>query len=536
MRYREHLFAAVCLVAVNCSSEGGVTGDESTFADDDLGQQEPAERSSAGLASPQGVTGVAACGAVTSAAAVTVATAPAADEYALTLEASSASNTSWGQKGNEAVILEVYRNTSLLAHLVLHQGATPFTYGAQLGALAAGDTISVRVSNLSAASAIPEACVGGVSLTAAAALGAAGEGLKHAPVFKWPVAKRFNDLPVVLGWSKAKAHYEAVYTNEDGGTPANCGGGAKGMQAEIARWGRGFDIEGLYDYAGTPKWQRCTGSTSATSGAPRMEAAHPVLYYGDGHNRLFESRGGYGNTCGSGSDAKANGDLDGWNVNNPGNAAAQDGPFTITVRPLPVDLDALGFASESGRREGVVDTYAPWLYRITGHELSREGKVDGSRTLPMDRYLYLDVRAADIGGSGDQYCTFLGVDSGYKVRVKTAAGVTLSGPQMTSTYAGSQGWKRIALPLDRVYSANDLTQLIFDAYDDDGIYFLELGDAFIPKAAGPNNATLDYAHKGRQTVNVYVDDNNGGCSNGVNDDGPGGLAYPCKGSLYTMPL
>jgi hypothetical protein len=504
--------------------------------DDDLGQQEAVEPSRFGLASPQGLTGVAACGMVTTGAAVTIATAQAADEYALTLEASSASGTSWGQKGNEAIILEVYRNTTLLAHLVLHQGAAPFTYGAQLGALAPGDEVKVRVSPLSAASAVPEACVGAVSLTAAAALGVAGEGLKHAPVFKWPVAKRFDDLPVMLGWSKAKAHYEAVYTSENGGTPANCGGGAKGMQAEIARWGRGFDIEGLHDYAGTPKWQRCTGSASVTSGAPRMEAAHPVFYYGDGHNRLFESRGGYGNTCGSGSDTKANGDLNGWNVNNPGNDPAHDGPFTITLRPLPVDLDALGFASESGRREGVVDTYAPWLYRITSLELSREGKIDGSRTLPMDRYLYLDVRASDIGGSGDEYCTFLGVDGGYKVRVKNAAGATLSGPQMTATYAGSQGWKRIALPLDRVYSATELTQLIFDAYDNDGIYFLELGDAFIPKPAGANNATLDYANKGRKTVNVYVDDNNGGCSNGVNDDGPGGLAYPCKGSLHTMPL
>jgi hypothetical protein len=526
MRHGKYLLGALCLVTVNCSSEDGVR-------DDSPDQQEPADRSGAGLASPQSVTEGLVCATVTANAAVTVATAQAADEYALTLEAASASSTSWAQKGNEAIILEVYKNTSLLAHIVLHQGATTSTYGAQLGALAAGDTVSVRVSSLSAASAVPQACVGNVSLTAASVLGTAGEGLKHAPVFKWPVVKRFDDLPVVLGWSKAKAHYEVVYTNENGGTTAICGGGAKGMQAEIARWGRGFDVEGAYNYGGTPQWQRCTGFTST---APRMEAAHPVLYYGDGHNRLFESRAGYGNTCGSGSDAKANGDIDGWNINNPGSDAGHDGPFTITVRPLPVDLDALGFASESGRREGLADTYAPWLYRITSLELSREGKIDNTRTLAMDRYLFLDVRAADIGGSGDQYCTFLGVDGGYKVRVTTTAGVTLSGPQMTSDYAGSQGWKRIALPLDRVYGASDLTQLVFDAYDNDGIYFLELGDAFIPKAAGTNSATLEYVHKGRQTVNVYVDDDNGGCSGGFNNDGPGGLAYPCKGSLYTMPL
>src|SRR5262249_51229971 len=160
-----------------------------------------------------------------------------------------------------------------------------------------------------------------------------------------------------------------------------------------------------------------------------------------------------------------------------------DGPYTITVRPLPVDLDAIGFAGDSGRREGAPDTYAPWLYRITSLELSREGKIDNSHTLSLSRYLYLDVRAADVNGSGDSYCSTCGVSQGYKVRVKNTAGTVLSGPQMTASYAGSQGWKRIALPLDQVYSAGDFTELIFDAYDNDGIYFLELGDAFIPKAS-----------------------------------------------------
>jgi len=40
-------------------------------------------------------------------------------------------------------------------------------------------------------------------------------------------------------------------------------------------------------------------------------------------------------------------------------------------------------ASTAERREGIVDTYAPWLYRLVDSELSREGKIDGTQTLPM---------------------------------------------------------------------------------------------------------------------------------------------------------
>ena len=72
------------------------------------------------------------------------------------------------------------------------------------------------------------------------------------------------------------------------------------------------DIEGVYGYGVTPQWERCTGAVAVAAGAPRLEAAHPILYYGDGHNRLFESRGGYGATCGTGGPEQADGDLVGW--------------------------------------------------------------------------------------------------------------------------------------------------------------------------------------------------------------------------------
>jgi hypothetical protein len=464
---------------------------------------------------------------------VAIGEALGADEYALALPATSASHTSWAAQGNEALILEIAGQSGLIGHLVLHQGADGFVYTMQLGVLKAGEVITARVSELSAPAASPSACVGPATLTPAAQLGAAAEGLRAAPIIKWPTQKRFDDLPVVLGWSRTLKHYELYYTNEDGGTVALCGGSASGMQAEIARWGRGCDVEAIYNYGGaSPGWERCTGVTRYNARKPRHEGLHPIFYYGDGHNRLFEDRGGYGAACGTLRDARANGDLEGWNAHNPGNAAELDGPFTLTLRPLPVELDPLGFPSAYGRREAVLDRYAPWLYRLTDSELVREGKIDGTKTLPLDRYLFVDVHAFDVNGSGDGVCSW-GTQGGFVLRVQTAHGSTLNGPQMTADYFGKGlDWKRLAIPLDRAYAPSELTGFVFDAYDNDGIYFLDFGDAFMVRPSGDNGATLEYVHRDSRPVNVYVDDDNSGCVSGVAARGPGEAPIPCAGGEY----
>lgn len=208
----------------------------------------------------------------------------------------------------------------------------------------------------------------------------------------------------------------------------------------------------------------------------------------------------------------------------------------MIIRPLPVDLDAIGYAAFGGRREALIDRYAPWLYRITSLELSREGKIDNSRSLGLSRYLYVDVRVADVGGSGDQYCA-LRVTSGFKLRAVTTAGVEISGPQITADYAsnGAHDWKRVAIALPAGTTVADIAKFRFDAYDDDGIYLTAIGDAFIAQAAGSNGATLAYVRKGERALTAYVDDDNSSCSAGVNTDGPGGTPYTCVGSLVDIP-
>jgi hypothetical protein len=460
-------------------------------------------------------------------AVVTIGTATTAGEYVLAFDGHSASATSWGEAGNEALVLEVSGAHGLIGHVLVHQGKAVFAYATHVGALAAGEPIGIVVSTLSAPNAVRGATICNATLTPAA--GAMADGITHAPIFRWPQQKRFDDVPVLVGWSKSHGSYQTVMTNEDGGTAEQCGGGASGMQAEIARWGRSTDIESHYQYKGAaPNWERCTGRVDTTQTPLRMEAAHPQLYYGNGHNNVFESRGGYGQACGTGGPEQANGDLAGWNTQNPSNALAGDAGNVIILRPVPVDMDALGYASFGGRREGLADTYAPWVYRLASLELARETKIDNSKTFGMQRYLYVDVRVADVGGSGDSYCSFT-VSGGFKLRAVTTTGTAVSSGQITGDYVSGHDWKRVAIALPAGVAAADIDHFTFDAYDNDGIYVTAIGDAFVPMADGANGATIDYVRHGTKPLAYYVDDGSSGCTGGVNHDGPGGSAYTCVG-------
>jgi hypothetical protein len=522
------------LVLVLVAACGQPAGDASDGPDAGVALDAAADQSDAAV-------DPATCSDVTDATATAIGTATGADDYALSINAHAASSTSWGTVGNEGLILEVNgASRGLIGHLILHQGHAAFEYTMHLGALAAGEAVSIKVSTLSAPSATRSATVCAPQLVAVSAMGAMADGIVNAPIYRWPVQKRFNDVPLVVGWSKVRKAYEAVMTNEDGGTAEQCGGGASGMQAEIARWGRSTDIELHYGYGGTaPTWERCSGRVATTTTAVRTEGAHPIFYYGDGHNRLFESRGGYGQTCGTGSPEKPDGDFTGWNVASPGNALADDAGHVIILRPLPVDMDAIGFAQFGGRREALSDRYAPWMYRIASLELSREGKIDSSKTFGMSRYLYVDVRVSDVGGSGDEYCATLGVSGGFKLRAVTKDGTVISSPQITAAYAGNgnHDWKRVAIALPSGVTAADVDHFVFDAYDDDGIYVTALGDAFIAIGNGTTNgAKLDYVRQGTKALQDYVDDGSSGCTNGVNTSGPGGLAYTCVGGQIAISL
>jgi hypothetical protein len=234
----------------------------------------------------------------------------------------------------------------------------------------------------------------------------------------------------------------------------------------------------------------------------------------------------------------ANGDLEGWNKNNPGNEESKDDAFTIVLRPAPVDMEA------AGSREDLVNFYAPWLYRVLDLELKKEKKVDNDKVFSMERYLYVDVYANDVGGSGDETCGPISVlpglhrvTGGFRIRAISKDGTVSDGPQMTKDYFGGDGngVKRVAVPLKAGVKASDIVKIQFDAYDNDGIYFLGIGDAFVPRATSSNSAVLDFVNKGDiKRADVYVDDNNDGCTNGVNTSAKDSKPYKCVGSAYTL--
>src|SRR5262249_6374451 len=142
-------------------------------------------------------------------------------------------------------------------------------------------------------------------------------------------------------------------------------------------------------------FERCTGTVSSAS--LRFEGAHPFLYHGDGHNRAFEDRSGYGATCGTSSDDEPDGPFPGWGTPNPN--PADDAKYALILRPVPVDASAVAYAFGGAPRERILAHYAPWLLRLTGLETAREGKIDDKITFTYDRYLHVDVLVADVDGS-----------------------------------------------------------------------------------------------------------------------------------------
>jgi hypothetical protein len=437
-------------------------------------------------------------------------TAPAAGEYVATFRAQTMRATDWGQPGNEAMVLELTSNGNLITHVVLHEGAIPFMYAIPVGQLSLGEAVSVRVSELSAGGDMGSVTVDQVTL--AAPTGDDLEALANSPIYKWPVEKSFDDLPIVVGWSRTLKRYETFFTNENGGTTADCPPKPLGIATLFKRYGRGYDIETDYSYATNPPvWGRCAPSyiPPTPTPVPRMEGMHPKLYYGDGHNHVFEDRSGYGVKCGFLPPELADGLLLGWNVGNPGNAESQDGPFTITIRLLPVDLDAIGYADTVcpggcfERRERAIDVNAPWLYGLTNAELLREGKIDNTVSFPVEDYVFLDVLAQGVDGMGDGVCDQPTM-GGFTL---AAAGVASAVPvRMTAAYFGGSNTQSKRMSVLLGPGAADPTAFdITAAADSAGLFLRTVGPVLriMPAAAG-TTSSVRYLQMNVSTQNLFI--------------------------------
>ena len=176
-------------------------------------------------------------------------------------------------------------------------------------------------------------------------------------------------------------------------------------------------------------------------------------------------------------------------------------------------------------------SYAPWLLRLTGLEVAREGKVDNVETFAFDRYLHADVYVADVDGP-DFMCPPTLQGGGFVLRSHTKDGATDSAGRITTYSCSGQQWKHVSIPLAATHAASDFDQLVFDAYDNDGIYILAVGDVYVLAADGDNGATVGSVRKGAKVLGEYVDDDQSGCVAGMSTYN--GKTYPCVANLYSF--
>jgi hypothetical protein len=274
-------------------------------------------------------------------------------EVVATLTASCA-GCDWGRRGHEAAALELRLDGRYSQHLLLTRGAQPAEYRVALGRLERGaHLLSLAFDAGASGREIHAASIDAVALSPAPSLSDDETRLAHAPVlFARPnTLGRFSDVPLVMWCEREETprgerlRYSVVFSNEDGGTPAD---------RLMATWGRLTDIEYVYgvererdgrllaeEYQGRD--HRLTPFTGA------HEAAHPLLY-----------------------------------VVTDNNMVAERGEAALRFAPAPVP-----FELKDVSREAVMDAF-PWTYQVSVREARREGRVDerarpGYRKIPDPR-------------------------------------------------------------------------------------------------------------------------------------------------------
>jgi hypothetical protein len=269
----------------------------------------------------------------------------------------------WDVAGREAVTLAISLDGRYVAHLPLvRQGVAE--YRVLIGSVPAGrHTVRVRADReLTAAGLRNEAAatVEHISIT----LIAAGH-LEHTAISLAPflyarpnTIGRFTDVPVVMWYERESTprgmryRYSVVFTNEDGGTPAD---------RLMATWGRTTDIEYVYsvevDRNGNmvaDDYQGPDHKILPFQGT--REGRHPLLWISTDNNMVL-------------------------------------GTGTTQVRYAPAPAV---FALDGVSREAVMDAN-PWLYAVAAQELTREGKIldnapPGRGAIPDPRrFVYIEA-------------------------------------------------------------------------------------------------------------------------------------------------
>jgi hypothetical protein len=345
-------------------------------------------------------------------------------EVGLEVEARSA-GASWARKGAEAAALLIEVDGNYNQDLLLWAGDAPFYYRVTLGRLARGKhTVIARLNRSRSAAAAQQATV--LSLRpiqfADSSQSTADEllALANSPILyeRANTIDHFSDVPLLMyyevfhpGDREVKIRYTAIFTNEDGGTPT---------AALMARWGRGTDIEWVYEFRAREgkiveeNYQAVDHETKQFNGK-RTNGGHPLLAVASDNNNFSDL------ACSA---------------------------VRFALLPIAADL-------HSRSRESVMDTN-PWTYRVMAEELVREGRI---RDVPADinsisdprDYLYVELSANPRGAS-------VSVDVNSKGKTLSS---DLGEPRLR---IDRSGYSRTAIRLDSPATAASVSSVVIRCY------------------------------------------------------------------------
>lgn len=298
-------------------------------------------------------------------------------EVGLEIEARSP-GASWAREGAEAAALLVSVDGASQQDLLLWGGEEFNPYRVMLGRLKKGKhTVSVSLNAARSAAGAMSAEVKTLRpLPFAPARGAAAAGsvdeeqlaLAHSPFLyaRANTIDHFTDIPLVMYYeilheadNVLLVRYTVIFTNEDGGTQT---------AALLSRWGRGTDIEWVYELRARggkiieETFQGVRHETKAFTGS-RANGDHPLLAVASDNNNF--------------SDLATS---------------------AVRFAPLPVRARL-----ETATRESVMDLY-PQTYRVMTEELQREKRISDKafdiNTIADPReYLYLEATSEQEGAA-----------------------------------------------------------------------------------------------------------------------------------------
>jgi hypothetical protein len=260
----------------------------------------------------------------------------------------------WAKAGNEAVELSVVLDDRPPVHLPVVRTGTA-EYRVLLGSVGPGDhSVSIRRAP-TAGDVVIE--VDQIPITASE-----HRALSLAPfIYARPdTIGKFTDVPLLMWYEieptdrGTRYRYSVIFSNEDGGTPAD---------RLMATWGRTTDIEYLYSVETDGKGSILAEDMQGPDHEilpfqGKREGQHPLLWVSTENNMVLDT-----------------------------------GTTTVRYAPAPefVNLDKVS-------REAVMDAN-PWTYEVMAKELAREGKIvadapPGQGTIPdVRRFVFVEACA-----------------------------------------------------------------------------------------------------------------------------------------------